>query len=117
MHYGWEKILVPFQIPRKVFYIVPKNRNEPLFSIEIHFCFLWHGRYRLTVIKNLPYLEKLDDVKIEPEERQDATRRGKILTHPEESDRIEEAEENYFPAPSAIVVSKMNFFLFFFFYK
>lgn len=40
----------------------------------------------MTVIKNLPSLEKLDDQKIEPEERQDAFKKGKDLVHPDEED-------------------------------
>ncbi|XP_046404483.1 uncharacterized protein LOC124169779 isoform X4 [Ischnura elegans] len=40
--------------------------------------------YRPTVLKALPRLQKLDNVAVEPEEVQDAMRRGLDLYHPEE---------------------------------
>lgn len=54
----------------------------------------------MTVIKNLPSLEKLDDIKIEPEERQDAMKKGRDLIHPEDSDY-----ENSSPTRSPVRVS------------
>ncbi|XP_071442817.1 uncharacterized protein [Hetaerina americana] len=40
--------------------------------------------YRPTVLKALPRLQKLDNIAVEPEEVQDAMRRGLDLYHPEE---------------------------------
>ncbi|EEB12816.1 leucine rich repeat protein, putative [Pediculus humanus corporis] len=57
--------------------------------------------YRFTVIKNLPTLEKLDDVKIELEERQDSMKKGRDLIHPEDSDY-----ENNSPAQSPVRISR-----------
>ncbi|KAG8227551.1 hypothetical protein J437_LFUL000651, partial [Ladona fulva] len=41
--------------------------------------------YRPTVLKALPRLQKLDNVAVEPEEVQDAMRRGLDLYHPEDN--------------------------------
>lgn len=46
-------------------------------------------RYRLTVLKTLPNLEKLDDVVVQPEEVEDAQRKGRILVHPDEMDTLD----------------------------
>lgn len=59
----------------------------------------------MTVIRNLPLLEKLDDVKIEPEERQDASKKGKILVHPEDSEAGHNALSSPSQSPTRVVVS------------
>ena len=38
--------------------------------------------YRMTVIKNLPQLQKLDNVMVQPDEVGEAMRRGVELIHP-----------------------------------
>ena len=40
------------------------------------------SRYRQTVIRNIPQLQKLDNVAVTPEEMADAMRRGIELDHP-----------------------------------
>lgn len=60
----------------------------------------------MTVIRNLPSLEKLDDVKIEPEERQDALRKGKILIHPEDSDAENVAAVSLSQSPTRAIVRR-----------
>lgn len=39
-------------------------------------------RYRVTVIRNLPQLQKLDNVTVQADEMADAMRRGVELIHP-----------------------------------
>ncbi|KAK6619997.1 hypothetical protein RUM44_006397 [Polyplax serrata] len=88
-----------------------KNLNEVCYLKNLpHLKALWLGEnpcsvsdnlYRMTVIKNLPSLEKLDDIKIEPEERQDAMKKGRDLIHPEDSDY-----ENSSPTRSPVRVSR-----------
>lgn len=60
----------------------------------------WHVilnyRYRLSVIRALPQLQKLDNIQVTPEEIKDAQRKGKVLTHPDDP---QESEEEYVPAP------------------
>jgi hypothetical protein len=41
-------------------------------------------RYRLTVLRALPNLQKLDNIPVQPEELQDALRKGRELVHPED---------------------------------
>ncbi|XP_018332928.1 uncharacterized protein LOC108742278 isoform X4 [Agrilus planipennis] len=55
--------------------------------------------YRLTVIRALPQLQKLDNIAITQEEVRDAARKGRILTHPEDPHESEEEveEEEYVP--------------------
>ncbi len=43
-------------------------------------------RYRATVIRNLPQLQKLDNVAVQPDEVADAVRRGIELVHPYDRD-------------------------------
>ena len=43
-------------------------------------------RYRATVIRNLPQLQKLDNVVVQPDEVADAMRRGIELLHPYDTD-------------------------------
>ncbi len=38
--------------------------------------------YRVTVIRNLPQLQKLDNLPVQPDEMADAMRRGMELVHP-----------------------------------
>lgn len=49
--------------------------------------------YRLSVIKALPQLQKLDNVQITPDEVKEAQRRGKGLCHPD--DAQDESEEEF----------------------
>ena len=44
------------------------------------------SRYRATVIRNLPQLQKLDNVVVQPDEVSDAMRRGIELIHPYDQD-------------------------------
>ena len=48
---------------------------------QFHCSFLSY-RYRQTVIRNIPQLQKLDNVAVTPEEVADAMRRGLVLDHP-----------------------------------
>jgi hypothetical protein len=41
-------------------------------------------RYRLTVLRALPNLQKLDNIAVQPEEVQDALRKGRELVHPKD---------------------------------
>lgn len=92
-----------------------KNLNEICYLKNLpHLKALWLGEnpccatdstYRMTVIRNLPSLEKLDDVKIEPEERQDATRKGKILVHPEDSEAGDDAVQSPSQSPTRAIKS------------
>ena len=43
-------------------------------------------RYRSTVIRNLPQLQKLDNVVVQPDEVSEAMRRGIELIHPYDQD-------------------------------
>ena len=43
-------------------------------------------RYRVTVIRNLPQLQKLDNIAVQPDEMADAVRRGIELIHPLDRD-------------------------------
>ncbi|CAH0777718.1 unnamed protein product [Bemisia tabaci] len=52
-----------------------------------------HDNYRLTVIRNLPNLKKLDNVEITPDEKREAARRGHILQHPDLTDTSPEESE------------------------
>lgn len=51
-------------------------------------------RYRTSVLRTLPQLQKLDNVAVTPEELKDAQRRGAYLQHP---DDVQESEEEYVP--------------------
>ncbi|KAF2900162.1 hypothetical protein ILUMI_06029 [Ignelater luminosus] len=51
--------------------------------------------YRMTVLRTLPQLQKLDNVAVTQEELREASRKGKVLTHPE--DPQESEEEEYIP--------------------
>jgi len=44
--------------------------------------FFLSDRYRVTVIRNLPQLQKLDNVAVQADEMADAMRRGVDLVHP-----------------------------------
>ncbi|CAH0550634.1 unnamed protein product [Brassicogethes aeneus] len=48
--------------------------------------------YRMSVIKALPQLQKLDNVAVTPEEVRDSQKRGRSLSHPEDP---QESEEEY----------------------
>ncbi|XP_050673709.1 cilia- and flagella-associated protein 410 [Leptidea sinapis] len=39
-----------------------------------------HPEYRLTVLRNLPHLEKLDNISVQPDEVQEAMRRGTLIS-------------------------------------
>lgn len=43
-------------------------------------------RYRYTVLRALPSLQTLDKVAVQPEEVQDAMRRGRDLLHPQDAE-------------------------------
>ena len=43
-------------------------------------------RYRSTVIRNLPQLQKLDNVAVQPDDMAEAMRRGIELVHPLDRD-------------------------------
>lgn len=49
----------------------------------------------MTVLRTLPQLQKLDNVAVTQEELREASRKGKVLTHPE--DPQESEEEEYIP--------------------
>ncbi|KAK9886727.1 hypothetical protein WA026_017643 [Henosepilachna vigintioctopunctata] len=49
--------------------------------------------YRLSVLKALPQIQKLDNIQVTPDELKEAQKKGKLLTHPE--DRPESEEEDY----------------------
>ncbi|KAF5298747.1 hypothetical protein FQR65_LT09616 [Abscondita terminalis] len=51
--------------------------------------------YRMTVLRTLPQLQKLDNVSVTQEELREATRKGRILSHPEDPQDSE--EEQYIP--------------------
>ena len=55
-------------------------------------------RYRATVIRNLPQLQKLDNVIVQPDEVADAMRRGIELIHPYDQDESI-PYTNYAPPP------------------
>lgn len=54
--------------------------------------FVYLLRYRMTVLRTLPQLQKLDNVGVTPDEVKDAQRRGVYLQHP---DDVPESEEEY----------------------
>ena len=56
--------------------------------------------YRMTVIKNLPQLQKLDNVMVQPDEVGEAMRRGVELVHPHDRPIPGQMvyENNYGPA-------------------
>ncbi len=55
--------------------------------LEENPCVEDHGElYRVTVIRNLPQLQKLDNLPVQPDEMADAMRRGAELIHPMERD-------------------------------
>ena len=56
-------------------------------------------RYRATVIRNLPQLQKLDNVIVQPDEVADAMRRGVELIHPYDQDESI-PYTNYAPPPA-----------------
>ncbi|XP_018573903.1 acidic leucine-rich nuclear phosphoprotein 32 family member A isoform X2 [Anoplophora glabripennis] len=56
--------------------------------------------YRLSVIKALPQLQKLDNVQISQDEQREAQRKAKNLYHPEEEQDVSEEEEYVAPTPS-----------------
>ncbi|XP_022185162.1 uncharacterized protein F09G8.5 isoform X4 [Nilaparvata lugens] len=49
--------------------------------------------YRLTVIRTLPNLKKLDNVPVDPEELEEALHKGRDLVHPEEEVMMSPEEE------------------------
>lgn len=57
---------------------VTSDANQALLFTLISFA----NRYRLTVIRNLPQLQKLDNITIQADEMADAMRRGQELLHP-----------------------------------
>jgi len=62
------------------------------------------SRYRLTVLRALPNLQKLDNVAVQPEEVQDAMRKGRELVHPEDIQELSPVGEHHwasgFSSPS-----------------
>lgn len=50
--------------------------------------------YRLTVLRTLPNLQKLDNIAVQPEEVQDAMRKGRELVHPEDVQELSPAGEH-----------------------
>lgn len=52
-------------------------------------------RYRLTVLRALPNLQKLDNIAVQPEEVQDAMRKGRELVHPEDIQELSLAGEHH----------------------
>jgi len=60
-------------------------------------------RYRLTVLKALPRLEKLDDVPVQPEEVQDALRKGRDLVHPDDLDDVPETPPQRPRVPVSVI--------------
>ena len=60
-------------------------------------------RYRLTVLRALPNLQKLDNIAVQPEEVQDAMRKGRELVHPEDIQELSPREHQWalgFSSPS-----------------
>ena len=55
--------------------------------------------YRYTVLRALPHLKTLDKKPVEPEEVQDAMRRGRELVHPESAVQDEYWERGYAGSP------------------
>ncbi|XP_069703610.1 acidic leucine-rich nuclear phosphoprotein 32-related protein isoform X2 [Periplaneta americana] len=55
-------------------------------------------QYRLTVLRALPNLQKLDNIVVQPEEVQDAMRKGRELVHPEELQEQQWASGSSSPA-------------------
>ena len=55
-----------------------------LFSDRYHFSIILKTlcSYRMSVIKNLPQLQKLDNTPVQPDEVGEAMRRGVELVHP-----------------------------------
>jgi len=51
-------------------------------------------RYRLTVLRALPTLQKLDNIAVQPEEVQDAMRKGRELVHPEDIQELSSPMEH-----------------------
>lgn len=58
-------------------------------------------RYRLTVLRALPNLQKLDNIAVQPEEVQDALRKGRELLHPEDVQDMPPAAENHWGSCSS----------------
>lgn len=69
---------------------------------------LWMGEnpcaqvdgYRLSVIKTLPQIQKLDNIPVSAEELREAQKKGRSLTDPREAQESEEEEEVYVPPPA-----------------
>ena len=51
-------------------------------------------RYRLNVLQALPNLQKLDNIKVDPEEVQDAMRMGRELVHTMDIQELSPAGED-----------------------
>ena len=58
-------------------------------------------RYRSTVIRNLPQLQKLDNAVVQPDDMAEAMRRGVELVHPLERDTA-------YPPPQSMGYSQVS---------
>ena len=73
--------------------------KEELYQMTKYFV-ISQFSYRMTVIKNLPQLQKLDNVMVQPDEVGEAMRRGVELVHPHDRPIPGQMvyENNYGPA-------------------
>ena len=60
-----------------------------------------HRRYRSTVIRNLPQLQKLDNTVVQPDDMAEAMRRGIELVHPLDRDTA-------YPPPQSMGYSQVS---------
>ncbi|XP_021934510.1 uncharacterized protein F09G8.5 isoform X4 [Zootermopsis nevadensis] len=58
-------------------------------------------QYRLTVLRTLPNLQKLDNIAVQPEEVQDALRKGRELVHPEDIQDVSPATDRHWGSGSS----------------
>ncbi|XP_060808712.1 cilia- and flagella-associated protein 410 isoform X3 [Amyelois transitella] len=54
-----------------------------------------HPQYRMTVLRNLPNLEKLDNVPVQPEEVQEAMRRGSLIPDSDDEGYPQQEQQAY----------------------
>ncbi|XP_053621387.1 uncharacterized protein LOC128681482 isoform X2 [Plodia interpunctella] len=54
-----------------------------------------HPQYRMTVLRNLPNLEKLDNVAVHPEEVQEAMRRGSLIPDSDDEGYPQQEQQSY----------------------
>ena len=69
-------------------------------------------RYRSTVIRNLPQLQKLDNVVVQPDEVSEAMRRGIELIHPYDQDESIPYTNYAPPGTQTYQVSTLKWFRF-----